>query len=123
MIPDSDSEYLDFPLSIGNDGRLKITKPDDHLKDLILSILLTSPGERVNLPEFGCGLRKIIFSGNNPALSTWTNFVVSQALARWLPKEIVVDDVITRIDEEKLYVEIQYRKKDFDEIHNVKLII
>ena len=30
---------------------------------LIRQLLLTSPGERVCLPEFGCGLRRLVFAG------------------------------------------------------------
>ena len=32
------------------------TDPDRHLRDKLLAILFTSPGERVNRPTFGSGL-------------------------------------------------------------------
>ena len=51
------SEFLDYPYAIDARGRSATTAEDDHVRDLILQVLFTNPGERVNRPEFGCGLK------------------------------------------------------------------
>jgi phage baseplate assembly protein W len=43
---------------------------------MIRQVLLTSPGERIDLPEFGCGLRQLIFAPHSSALDSTTNLIV-----------------------------------------------
>jgi uncharacterized protein len=61
-----------------------------HVKQMVVQLLLTSPGERADLPEFGCGLRALIFAGNSDALSATTQMLVQQALGRWLSEHLTV---------------------------------
>ena len=55
-----------------------------HVRQMIRQVLLTAPGERVNLPEFGCGLRKLLFAPYSDALVAATTIQVQRALDRWL---------------------------------------
>ena len=84
-----------------------------HVDQMIRQVLLTSPGERIELPEFGCGLRQLIFAPHSSALDAATNLIVLQALNRWLAGIIQVQKVnVTPVDQTgdpaKLEVEIQY---------------
>ena len=45
------------------------TAHDDHVRDLIEQLLFTAPGERVNRPDFGCGLLQLVFAPNSPELA------------------------------------------------------
>jgi phage baseplate assembly protein W len=85
--------FLDFPLDVGPAGGLRTTDPEDHLRDLVLQVLFTEPGERVNLPEFGCGVRRLVFAGNNEVLRATTQFLINQNLTRWLGDRIDVQQV------------------------------
>lgn len=64
-----------------------------HVQQMVLQVLLTAPGERADLPEFGCGLRGLLFAGNSVALSTTAQMLVQDALRRWLPEHLVVTRV------------------------------
>src|SRR5437867_8238581 len=64
-----------------------------HVEQMIRQVLLTSPGERANLPEFGCGLRQLIFAPHSEALDATTKMLVTTALERWLAGQIEVRDV------------------------------
>src|SRR5258708_31792538 len=64
-----------------------------HVEQMIRQILLTSPGERVNLPEFGCGLRQLLFAPNSDALQATTQLLVQKSLTRWLAGQIEVKNV------------------------------
>src|SRR5512145_2834219 len=64
-----------------------------HVRQMIRQVLLTSPGERVNLPEFGCGLRQLLFAPLQEGLDASVKIAVLQALQKWLALHIEVKDV------------------------------
>lgn len=64
-----------------------------HVEQMIRQVLLTSPGERADLPEFGCGLRQLIFAPHSDALTATTQMLVQTALNRWLAGQIQVQSV------------------------------
>ena len=64
-----------------------------HVDQMIRQVLLTAPGERADLPEFGCGLRQLIFAPHSAALDATTTILVQQALTRWLSDQISVQNV------------------------------
>ena len=57
---------------------------------MIRQILLTTPGERADLPEFGCGLRQLLFAPNSDALQATTQVLVQHSLKPWLGNQITV---------------------------------
>jgi len=107
---DSDQapRFLDYPFRIGGEGGAALTDAEDHVRDLIEQVLFTNPGERVNLPEFGCGLRNLVFAGNSDILRATTQFIVTQNLNRWLGDTLSVEQVQVTNDEETLLIEIVY---------------
>jgi phage baseplate assembly protein W len=64
-----------------------------HVDEMIRQVLLTSPGERADLPEFGCGLRQLLFAPNSDALQATIQLIVRRSLDRWLAGQIEVKDV------------------------------
>jgi uncharacterized protein len=99
-----------YPFSI-DAGLKRVTEETDyaeHVEQLIIQLLLTSPGERINRPEFGCGLRRMVFAPNNPASATLAQTAVHRALTRWLGTVIDVRGVIVNAVEETLEVRISY---------------
>ena len=69
------------------------TSYEAHVEQMIRQVLLTSPGERADLPEFGCGLRQLIFAPLSDALTATTQILVQQALDQWLGGQIQVQNV------------------------------
>ena len=83
-----------FPFRIDPaSGQAAQTNYDAHVEQMIRQVLLTSPGERADLPEFGCGLRQLIFAPFSDALTATTKLQVQQALKQWLANQIQVIDV------------------------------
>jgi len=64
-----------------------------HVDQMIRQVLLTAPGERVDLPEFGCGLRQLLFAPNSDGLQATTQLLVRRALERWLAGQVSVKNV------------------------------
>ncbi|WP_416374923.1 GPW/gp25 family protein, partial [Methanothrix soehngenii] len=53
---------IDYPFHFNNLGRTAETTDDNHIQDMIEQVLFTSPGERVNRPNFGSGLMQLVFA-------------------------------------------------------------
>lgn len=64
-----------------------------HVDQMIRQVLLTTPGERVDLPEFGCGLRQLLFAPNSNALQATTQILVQRSLNQWLGNQISLQSV------------------------------
>src|SRR5215831_7084007 len=65
----------------------------DHVDQMIRQILLTDPGERVCLPTFGAGLRRLLFAPISAQLQASAQMIVTQALTMWLSNQITVQRV------------------------------
>jgi uncharacterized protein len=103
--------YLDFPFGVDARGATATASEDDHVRDLIMQVLFTNPGERVNRPEFGCGLRSLVFLPNSSALAAATQALVKGALQKWLEREIQVEAVEIEARDERLEVVVAYRRR------------
>lgn len=110
-----------FPFHVDELGQVAALTGDDNLRAKIVEILLTAPGERVMLPEFGCGLRDLVFDPSNEILLATTEFTVSRALTRWLPGEILVEDVRVASNDGELSVEVVYSRRDRLERGQIKI--
>lgn len=66
-----------------------------HVDQMVRQLLLTAPGERVNLPQFGCGLRSLVFASNTDALAATVKLRVIQGMNQWLAGVVNVVDVVT----------------------------
>jgi hypothetical protein len=107
--------YFDYPFHLDGRGRSAVTDVDDHVRDLIRQVLFTNPGERVNRPDFGCGLKRLLFMPNSDALAAATQVTVQSALQRWLERVIQVEKVEVRAEDARLEVLVVYRRLDTGE--------
>jgi uncharacterized protein len=103
--------FLDFPFHLDGRGQTAETPEDDHIRDMILQVLFTSPGERVNRPDFGCGLKQFVFAPNSDALAAATQLLVQGSLQRWLDSVICVENVQVDAVESELRVTVTYSKR------------
>ena len=85
------------------------------MRDLILQVLFTSPGERVNRPEFGCGIKQLVFAPASDALAAATQQLIQGALIRWLDPVIAVEQVEVRADEATVEATVIYQRRDTGE--------
>jgi phage baseplate assembly protein W len=98
----------DYPFHLDGRGRMALTDYDDHIRDMIEQLLFTSPGERVNRPDFGTGLMQLVFAPNSDELAAATQFLVQGALQQWLGDLIQVESVQAKSEDSRLHVTIQY---------------
>lgn len=101
-----------FPFGVAEEGGIIASSGDEAIRGKIIQVLFTAPGERVNLPDFGCGLFNLVFEPNDSVLAAAMEFTIGQALTRWLRDELMVDAVSVSAEEEKALVEIVYTKRE-----------
>jgi phage baseplate assembly protein W len=102
--------HLAFPFRIGNDGRSATPiSIDEHIKGEIIQLLLTTPGERPFMPDFGGGLKRLVFEANDEITAGIAKATVSQALSFWLQERVQVQALSVENTESTLNVDLQYR--------------
>lgn len=97
-----------YPYAIDGSGRTAQPDDDAHIRQMIEQVLFTAPGERVNRPTFGTGLRQLLFAPNSPELATATEFMVQGALQEFLGDLIRIEAVDVAAEEATLRVRVQY---------------
>jgi phage baseplate assembly protein W len=98
-----------FPFSVDVRGRTAVAGYDDHIRDLIEQVLFTTPGERVNRPDFGAGLLQLVFRPSGDELAAATQMMVQGSLQRWLGQLIAVQDVAVDWDPESTTLAVTVR--------------
>jgi phage baseplate assembly protein W len=99
---------LAFPYEFDGRGRTAEASQSEHIRDLIEQVLFTAPGERVNRPDFGCGLLQLVFEPNSAEIATATQFLVQGALQQTLGDLIEISNVTVTAEDSQLKVLIQY---------------
>lgn len=86
-----------FPPRVGTDGRIAWSKGETNIREAIQIILMTEPGERLRLPEFGAGLKRFLFEPNTVTTRHLIQETINRALFEWEPR-IQVESVDVQPD-------------------------
>ena len=102
-----------YPIAIDASlGRLQEeTNYAAHVEQLIKQVLFTSPGERVNRPDFGCGVKRMVFAPNDEVVASLAQVTILEALKRWLDPVITVNNVTVKAVDEILQILVAYTLK------------
>jgi phage baseplate assembly protein W len=99
---------IDYPFHFDGRGRAAATTDDDHIRDMLEQLIFTSPGERVNRPDFGSGILQLIFAPNSPELAATLQFTLQAAIQRWLGDVLELQSLeVTSVDA-RLTINVQY---------------
>jgi uncharacterized protein len=101
---------IHFPFAIDERlGRLaQESDYEEYIKRLIRQTLFTDQGERINRPDFGAGVKRLVFIPNGPATASLAQTLIFQALTTWLGALIRTDDVQAEAAGERLNITIVY---------------
>jgi uncharacterized protein len=100
--------HVDFPYRVDARGRTGGTDDDRYVRDLIEQVLFTSPGERLNRPDFGTGLMQLVFAPNSDEIAATIQLLVRAALQQWLADLIRVEQVVAENRDSTLTIEVVY---------------
>ena len=110
-----------FPVAPARTGDILLTEEGEDVRQAILLILETSKGERAMRPDFGCGLRRLVFEPMSAALKTLVRKDVEAALVAWEPR---IDVRSVTVTEEKsvrgaLSIDIRYVVRASNTFYNL----
>ena len=99
-----------FPLSVDSNAGTIAEQGDydAYIRALIFQVLMTAQGERINRPEFGASLKRLVFSPLRMGTERLVQSTVLQALNRWLARYIKTQDVRVTVADEALLIEVDY---------------
>lgn len=99
---------VQYPYGFDSTGHTAQVDLTDHISQMIEQILLTSPGERVNLPTFGCGVNQLVFAPNSDALAGAQQKLIQASLQQWLSDLIQVNAVYVTAEDSTLQITVIY---------------
>jgi len=105
----TDPPYLSFPLRIGEHGAATADRRA-HVRQQIEQVLFTNPGERVFRPDFGAGLKQLVFEPNSSVLWELTRKRISSSLVEALRGEVDPRSLEVEVkgEGEKLLITVSY---------------
>jgi phage baseplate assembly protein W len=109
--PDFDVAEGPSGLGVSSRGGMAMIDDDQSIRQSLLLLLTTYPGERVMLPGYGCSLHELAFAPNDDTTAGLAIHYVRRAVSRWEPRvEILkVDATRTQEDEGRLDILLEYR--------------
>jgi len=103
-------KHLSFPFRVGSDGRMATVKTlEEHVHDEIIQLILTDPGERPFLVEFGAGARRLVFEPIDDSVAAMSKAGITQAINRWLGHRVTLEMVEVQVKDSTIYIDIRYR--------------
>ena len=110
-----------FPLQVTPNGRIAQAKYEQRIEESIVLILSTARGERVMLPEFGCGIHDIVFAPNDARTIALVIHEARRALVEFEPRIDVLDVHAenTRDAPNLLLIRVNYRVRATNAIGNL----
>ena len=104
---------IKYPFAV-DAGRGRLAEEEDyaeHVEQLMMQVLFTAPGERINRPDFGCGVKRLVFAPNSAVTAALAQVTIFQSLTKWLGSAITVDDVKVAAIDNRMEITIAYTLK------------
>ena len=110
-----------FPLQVTSNGKIARSRYEQRVEEAIYLILSTARGERVMLPDFGCGIHDLVFGINDPHTRSAVVQQVRQALVTYERRIDVLDINADSSDGQPnlLLIRINYRVRANNAIGNL----
>lgn len=112
-------------LQVGLHGGLGMVEEAASVRQAILLLLSTSPGERVMRPQYGCDLRRLLFSQNDNTTAGLAIHTVRQALTKWESRIDIerIDAGANPDDPARLDIYLEYRLRRSQEKQQLQFSI
>src|SRR5918912_726185 len=102
--------HLSFPFRVGVDGRAaQISTLEEHIRDELIQLLLTNPAERLFLPTFGGGVRRLVFESADDATAGLAKAVITQSVSRFLGHRVTLEELTVTAEDATITIDLKYR--------------
>lgn len=89
--PDMNASSADFGIHIAANGNVAVATDREVIRQAIILLLSTIPGERIMRPRYGCNLQKLAFMPNDASTHGLAIHYVKSALVEWEPRIEIID--------------------------------
>jgi len=110
-----------YPVEISRSGGIALSDLDESIRQSILIILGSAPGERVMRPHFGCEIHELIFAPNTVGTAGLAAHYCVEALTKWEARieEIEAEAEPSQDDPNRLDIHIKYRVRATNSARNL----
>lgn len=120
--PDLDTSTHGPGLILSATGGIQMVEDREAVRQSLLLLLSTRPGERVMRPDYGCFLHRLVFSPNDDTTAGLAIHYVRSAIERWEPRAelLRIDAERDGEDAERLNITLEYQVRatgDRDELN------
>lgn len=106
-------------------GSPRLVEGDRAVRQALMMLLATRPGERVMRPDWGCPLHRVLFQPNDGATAGLAIHYVRQSVARHEPR-VEVRSVTAEADAarpECLDIQLEYRVRSSGNIEQLRFLL
>lgn len=110
-----------FPVSVdATTGKFLLSEGEEDIAEAIRIILMTSRGERVMRPDFGCGLKDYVFAAMDETSLRLMESDIREAITVWEPRvtQVEVDVAIDPEDVGRLSIHVSYVVRSTNNLFN-----
>lgn len=120
--PDFDAPSEDSGLTLRGAGGIAMTDSIASIRQSLLLLLSTMPGERLMRPDYGCDLHRLMFSTNDDTTAGLAIHYVRQAVTRWEPRVKIVrlDAQRSEGDPGRLELILRYRRRGAESSQEIR---
>lgn len=121
LYPDLDAAEAFAGLSLSAQGGIEMVAENDSVRQALLLLFSTIPGERVMRPDYGCLIHRLVFAPNDETTAGLAIHYVRRAIDLWEPRIDVLRLDATRNPEspEQLTVLLEYRVRATQQIQSM----
>lgn len=101
-------QAMSFPFRVTELGAAALSSRRQVVREALEQLLLTIPGERVNRPNFGCGIQRLVFDGTDPLALATAEYVITTSIRDHLSDLIRLDAVRVTVEDATVLVDILY---------------
>jgi phage baseplate assembly protein W len=123
LLSDPDKPWKSAGLQVAPTGRIDMVEEDASVRQAIMLLISTTPGERVMRPAYGCDLRRLVFAPNDDTTAGLAIHYVRTAIERFEPRVEIVSLDAGRDPEspERLDIELEYRVRATRRVDHLRL--
>jgi len=109
-----DERGRDAGLMVGMRGGIELVNEADAVRQALLLLISTRPGERVMRPDYGCHLFRLAFQPNDDTTAGLAIHYLRVAVERWEPRVVAlkIDADRNREHKSRLDIHLQYRLRN-----------
>lgn len=110
-----------FPIQVTPRGGIATSSEEQRIEEAVMLILATARGERLMLPDFGCGIHDLVFAPNDTSTVSKIVDQVRRALVRFEARIDVLDvsAQASSAQPNMLLIRVDYRVRDTNSMKNL----